>query len=700
LRSRRALGHAPAESSRSIAGHDEGGTPLSRESGRLINRELSWLDFDRRVLSLAEDSTRPLLERAKFLAIFSRNLDEFFQVRVSGLQDAEVLMPGGLSPDGLTPSQQLLAIRERVLDLGADAQSIWSTELRPALCTTGIEILPFDELDAEERQEMTKRFRERIQPVLVPFAIDSSHPFPYVSGLSLNVGALVRRRGGGPERFARVKVPPLLDRWWDTGSGRFVAVEELVEAHLDLLFPNDEILQQGHFRVTRDADLELASQNSNDLAESVEAGLRRRQRGSDAVRLEADAVLGPRIRRILVEQLELKEDEVYDVDGLLDLGGLIQLYRLERPELKDVKWTPRPMPALAEASNGDLFKALREAPRLVHHPYESFESSVERFLRAASEDEHVHVIMVSIYRTGGEESGIVRALESAAARGKQVVVLVELKARFDEASNLERARALERAGAHVVYGLAGLKTHAKIALVVRQEQSGFRRYCHVGTGNYNPDTARLYEDLGLLSADPALTLDVAELFHRLTSSSAGRRYTRLLVAPEALRDAILERIAAEAAAPDGRIVMKLNNLADQAIIEALYAASRAGVEIDLIVRSICCLRPGVAGMSPTIRVRSILGRFLEHSRILRFGSEARGVEVFIGSADLMPRNLDLRVEALVPVEDPGLQARLESILHLLLHPEAQAWSLGPDGVWSPGGGELDVQAVLQEGALA
>jgi polyphosphate kinase len=666
------------------------------DTGRLINRELSWLDFDRRVLSLAEDPARPLLERAKFLAIFSRNLDEFFQVRVSGLQDAEVLAPGSLSPDGLTPTQQLAAIRERVLELGAGAQAIWSTQLRPALSEAGIEIVPFDQLESEERKEMTRRFRERIQPVLVPFAIDPSHPFPYVSNLSLNVGALVRRAGGGPERFARVKVPPLLDRWWATGSGRLVAVEELVEAHLDLLFPNDEILQQGHFRVTRDADLELVAEERGNLAATVEAGLRRRHRGSDAVRLEADAVLGPRIRRILVEQLGLQEEEVYDVDGLLDPGGLLQLHRLDRPELKDAAWAPRPLKGFSDGAGSGPFAALREAPRLVHHPYESFESSVEAFLRAAADDEHVHVIMVSIYRTGGEESGIVRALESAAVRGKQVVVLVELKARFDEASNLERARALERAGAHVVYGLAGLKTHAKLALVVREEHGTFRRYCHVGTGNYNPDTARLYEDLGLLSADPALTEDVAELFHRLTSSSAGRRYEKLLVAPEALRDAILERIAAEAAAPDGRIVMKLNNLSDPAIIEALYAASVAGVEIDLIVRSVCCLRPGVAWMSPTIRVRSILGRFLEHSRILRFGSDTRGAEYFIGSADLMPRNLDLRVEALVPVDEPAPRARLESLLALLLRPEAQAWSLGADGTWKHSGGTLDVQEALQE----
>ncbi len=669
------------------------------QPGRLNNREASWLEFDRRVLSLAEDPARPLLERAKFLAIFSRNLDEFFQVRVSGLQDADALSPRSLSPDGLTPGEQLTAIRERVLELNADAQSIWSTQLRPALQEAGIEFVSFGDLEAAERHQMTQRFRERIQPVLIPFAIDPSHPFPYVSNLSLNVGALVRRTGGGPERFARVKVPPLLDRWWPTASGRLVAVEELVEAHLSLLFPNDEVLQQGHFRVTRDADLELAAEERGDLAARVEAGLRRRHRGSDAVRLEADAVLGPRIRRILVEQLDLQKDEVYDVEGLLDPGGLLQLYRIDRPDLKDPKWTPRSLPDFAGKSSSELFAALRESPRLVHHPYESFESSVEGFLRAAAEDEDVHVIMVSIYRTGGEESGIVRALESAAARGKQVVVLVELKARFDEASNLERARALERAGAHVVYGLAGLKTHAKVALVVRQEKGFFRRYCHVGTGNYNPDTARLYEDLGLLSADSAITRDVAELFHRMTSGSAGRRYERLLVAPESLRDAILERIAAEAAQPDGRIVMKLNNLSDPLIIEALYEASCAGVEIDLIVRSICCLRPGVAGMSPTIRVRSILGRFLEHSRILRFGTEARGAEYFIGSADLMPRNLDVRVEALVPVEDPRLRARLDSILDLLLHPDAQAWTLGADGAWKYGGGSVDVQGVLQQRVL-
>jgi len=671
-----------------------------QDAARLFNRELSWLEFDRRVLALAEDPARPLLERAKFLGIFSRNLDEFFQVRVSGLQDTVAAAPDSRSSDGLSAAEQLTAIRERVLEHSAEAQTVWSSQLRPALREAGIEIVAFEKLEGDERKEMTRRFRERIQPVLVPFAIDPSHPFPYVSNVSLNVGALLRNAAGGPERFARVKVPPMLDRWWTTGGGRLVAVEDLVEAHLSLLFPNDEILQHGHFRVTRDADLELVAEERGDLAKSVEAGLRRRQRGSDAVRLEADSVLGTRIRQILVAQLGLVAEEVYDVDGLLDLGGLLQLQRLDRPDLKDVPWTPRPLARFAETAESDPFAALRKAPRLVHHPYESFESSVEAFLQAAAKDPRTHVVMTSIYRTGGEESGIVRALASAAARGKQVVVLVELQARFDEASNLERARSLARAGAHVVYGLSGLKTHAKLALVVREEGGVFRRYCHVGTGNYNAETARIYEDLGLLSADPVVTRDVAELFHRLTSGSSGRRYERLLVAPESLRESILERIAAEATASDGRIVMKLNSLSDPAIIEALYAASCAGVEIDLIVRGICCLRPGVAGMSPTIRVRSILGRFLEHSRIFRFGSDARGPEYFIGSADMMPRNLDLRVEALVPVEPPALRERLESILALLLDEDAQAWSLGPDGAWKPTGGSLDVQVALQARARA
>jgi polyphosphate kinase len=671
-------------------------------AGHLLNRELSWLEFDRRVLALAEEADRPLLERVKFLAIFSRNLDEFFQVRVSGLQDAVAADGASRSPDGRSAAEQLALIRKQVEALTKLAQDIWSAQLLPMLRDAGIEIVSYAALTGEEREHLASSFRERIEPVLVPLSVDPSHPFPYISNLSLSVGALVRPRDGGVERFARVKVPPLLDRWWSSGSSRWLAVEELVEAHLPALFPDDEVLQRGHFRVTRDADLELATRERSDLVANIEAGLRRRRRGSDAVRLEADAELGPRIRRLLVRELGLEEDEVYDVTGLLDLGGLWGLYRLERPDLKDPPWTPRPVPGLSDLRDRPerFFAAIRERPRLVHHPYESFEGSVEGLLRAAAEDPRVHVIMATLYRTGGPESGIVRALEFAASEGKQVAVLVELQARFDEESNLERAKALERAGAHIVYGVAGLKTHAKLALVVREERGEFRRYCHVGTGNYNPDTARLYEDLGLFTSDEGITRDVAELLQRLTSSSAARSYRRLLVAPESLRSELVARIEREAAAPGGRIAFKLNNLSDPAVIEALYAASAAGTEIDLIVRGICCLRPGCEGLSERIRVRSVLGRFLEHSRIFRFGSPEGGAEYWIGSADLMPRNLDLRVETLAPVDDPELQQRLESILALHLRPDVRAWELTPDGSWKRAGGGVDVQEELLRRAAA
>ena len=669
---------------------------MPARSERFLNRELSWLEFNGRVLALATDEARPLLERAKFLAIFSNNLDEFFQVRVADLQDQVATRQVVESPDGLTAAEQLALVRPRVVELSALAQETFTQRLRPALAEAGIGLMAWDALRPEERDQLSARFAERIQPILIPLAMDPAHPFPYVSGLSLSVGAFVRRRGGGPERFARVKVPPFLPRWWPVGGERFVAVEDLVQAHLQELFPEDDILEQGHFRVTRDADLGLEDRDGN-LADNIEAGLRRRQRGSDAVRLEADAELSARIRALLVRELRLEPDEVFDFAGMLDLGGLWEIYRLDRPDLKDPPWTPRPVDAIAPrgGGGGELFFALREREILVHHPYESFEGSVERFLRAAAEDPAVRVIMSTIYRTGGPESGIVRALEGAASRGKQVVVLVELKARFDEAANLDRARALERAGAHVVYGLVGLKTHAKLALVVREEGEFLRRYCHVGTGNYNPVTARLYEDVGLLSSDESITHDVAELFHRLTSGSGARDYDRLQVAPETLRDGLCARIAREAR-PGGRIAIKVNSLSDAAIIEALYAASSAGAEIDLIVRGICCLRPGVEGMSERIRVRSIVGRFLEHSRIFRFGTAERGLEYWIGSADLMSRNLDARVEALVPVDAPALQRRLERILATHLDPDARAWELAPDGSWKRAGGSLDSQLRLSE----
>ena len=667
---------------------------------RFLNRELSWLEFDRRVLALARDPERPLLERVKFLAIFFRNLDEFFQVRVADLQDqvAAGLSP---SPDGRSPADQLSRIRELTIELSAQAHAVFRQELLPALAEAGIELASWSELDRPARALASEEYEAHIHPVLVPLAVDPAHPFPYVSGLSLSIGVILRRPDG-EERFARVKVPPFVPRWLALGDGRYVPVEEVVLAHLSGLFPEDTVLESGVFRVTRDADLELRVRNSSgDLARDIEEGLQRRVRGSDAVRLEASATLGPRVRERLVEELELEDAEVYESPGLLDLGRLFELCDLDRPDLKEDTWAPRPVPGLPSSASGTdaFFAALRQRDFLVHHPYESFEGSVEGFLLAAAADPDVRVIMSTIYRTGGPESGIVRALEAAAAQGKQVVVLVELKARFDEAANLERARGLERAGAHVVYGLVGLKTHAKVALVVRQEGALLRRYCHVGTGNYNPVTAKLYEDMGLLTSSATVTRDVAQLFQRLTSGSGSRSYERMLVAPESLRSGLLERIA-DQAHEGGRIVIKLNSLSDPELIDALYAASRDGAQIDLVVRGICNLRPGVEGLSERIRVRSILGRFLEHSRIFRFGTPGRDAEHWIGSADMLPRNLDLRVEALVAVDDSVLRRRLDEILALYLDPDLRFWELAPDGSWKFSRGALDIQHEFMSRAQA
>ena len=672
---------------------------MNESSERFLNRELSWLEFDRRVLELARDVGRPALERAKFLAIFSRNLDEFFQVRVSGLQDMVAEGAEGTSPDGRTAAAALAAIRERVVELNAAAFETFEREILPALDEVGIQITRWHELSAEEREATLAPFDEQIQPVLIPLGVDPAHPFPFVSGLSLSVGVFVRRHSGGPQRLARVKVPSFLPRWWEVSPGRYAPVEDLIRGHLGLLFPEDEVAGAGYFRVTRDADLDLEDRGAGDLRKAVEAGLYRRRRASDAVRLEVSSDLDEKVRNLLVQELKLETDEVYEQPGLLDLGALMELYARGPAELKEAPWTPAEVfRGLGETERGGerLFRTLRERDVLVHHPYESFESSVGAFLTAAAVDPAVRVIMSTIYRTGGSESSIVQALQGAASRGKQIVVLVELQARFDEAANLERAQAMERAGAHVVYGVIGLKTHAKLAFVVREEGGGLRRYCHVGTGNYNPVTARLYEDLGLLTSREDITRDVAEIFQRLTSGSGSRNYERLLVAPENLRAGIIERIEAEAARGEGgRIVIKANGLSDPDIIDALYTASQAGTRVDLIARGICCLRPGVKGLSENIRVRSVLGRYLEHSRIFRFGPSDDGGELWIGSADLMQRNLDQRVEAVVPVDDPELRSRLDRLLEIYLDPDAMVWTLHPDATWKRSG-HVDVQAKIRE----
>jgi polyphosphate kinase len=650
------------------------------DPSRFLNRELSQLEWNRRVLALARDPRLPVLERVKFLAISSQNLDQLYQVRMAGLQAQVDARVGTVSPDGRSPQQQLGLLRAQIDELVRGAEELFGKEIVPALAEAGIRFCDWKELDERDRIQLTRVFEEQIFPVLTPLLVDPAHPFPYISNLSLNLAVIVRDLRSGAQHFARVKVPSNLPRFLVPPDGDcFVPIEQVIEAQLSALFPGTEVVAHYAFRVTRDANLAL-EEGAEDLLEAIESGLRRRQRMNAVARLELEAAMSREVRELLVEELE--PDEVHPVHGPLDLGGLWALCALERPDLKPEPWVPVTPPAFSAPEGGecDLFAALREGDVLVHHPYESFGASFERFLAQAADDEAVLAIKLALYRTSEQRNSIVRSLIRAAESDKQVVVLVELKARFDEETNIDWARTLERAGIHVVYGLVGLKTHAKVALVVRQEEGGLRRYCHVGTGNYHPETARHYEDLGLFSASPELGADLTELFNHLTGFSRPRRYRQLLVAPESLRPALLERIRREG--PGGRIAMKLNGLADPELIDALYEASGRGVEIDLIVRSICCLRPGVPGLSERIRVRSIAGRFLEHSRIYRFGSPERGAEYWIGSADLMPRNLDQRVEALVRVEDPALQRRLEEILAVCLADDALAFELGPDGSWT------------------
>ena len=651
---------------------------------RLLNRELSWLEFNARVLALAEDEDRPVLERAKFLAIFSTNLDEFVQVRVSGLQEQVAAGARGRTPDGMNPLDQLRAIRLRTDELMSRQASAFTKGIGPALADVGIVFSGWDELDDDDRVYLVDVFDNQIFPVLTPLAVDPAHPFPYISNLSLNLAVLVRDPENGEQRFARVKVPQLLPRFIVMPDGeRFVSLEQVIAAHLQRLFPGMDILANHPFRVTRDADFELEDEDA-DLIEAIESALTLRKRSGHVVRLEVEASITEEVLDLLCRELELSHQDAVVVDGPLDLSGLWTLYALDRPELKDEPWHPQTQPNLGRTDPpADLFRILRGGDILVHHPYDSFVTSVEAFIDQASRDPHVLTIKQTLYRTAGPESAIVASLVRAADSGKQVVALVELKARFDEQSNVERARELEEAGVHVVYGLVGLKTHTKLVLVVRQESDGIRRYCHIGTGNYNPATANLYEDVGLLTIDPELGSDLTELFNHLTGYSRQGNYRKLLVAPVTLRPGLVARIKAEAAKGQaGRIVFKMNSLVDPEVIEALYEASNAGVSIDLIVRGICCLRPGVPGMSTNIRVRSIIGRFLEHSRIYRFGADATSAEFLIGSADLMPRNLDRRVEAVAPVTSPPLIARLDEILTINLADDVLAWELHADGVWS------------------
>ncbi len=668
---------------------------------RFSNRELSWLDFGNRLLDLAADPNTALLERAKFLAIFSEGLDEFFQVRVAGLKDQ---VDAGLrtrSADGLRPSEALRAIGDKVRELVARQSDIFVDHIRPELSAAGVRLAAWSSLDDDDRDYLVDVFQRQIFPVLTPLSVDPGHPFPYISNLSLNLIVRVGDPVTGEERVARVKVPPLLPRFVVMPDGeRFVALEQIIAAHLATLFPDMVIGEHNAFRVTRNADLALEEDEADDLLAAVEMELRRRRFGR-AVRLEVASDTSTDMRDMLVRELDLGPDDLYETAAPLDLGGLWAVHALDRPDLHEEAWTPMTPPRLANAGNepADLFAVLRERDVLVHHPYDSFTTSVEAFISQAAADDDVLAIKQTLYRTSGD-SPIVASLIHAAETGKQVAAVVELKARFDEQANILWARALEEAGVHVVYGVVGLKTHSKAALVVRREEDGIRRYCHLGTGNYNPRTARQYEDLGLLSADPELGADVGDLFNFLTGYSRNVRYRKLVVAPVGLRHNVIERIEEEASAgPEGRITIKVNGLTDPDVIDALYRASSAGVPIDLVVRGVCCLRPGVPGLSETIKVRSIVGRFLEHSRIYRFGGTAvRPLTLMLGSPDLMERNLDRRIELLFPVTDVELQARVLEVLELNLADDTNSWRLGPDGTWArvPNVTDQSAQRRLQE----
>ncbi|GLW07281.1 polyphosphate kinase [Microtetraspora sp. NBRC 13810] len=657
-------------------GHDN--LPLPQE--RFLNREESWLHFNQRVLEMAEDPSIPLLERVRFLAIFASNLDEFFRVRVAGLKRR---MATGLllrTKSGLKPGEELVRIGTLADELAQRHTACFHHEICPRLADEGIEIVRWDDLSKEERTEMRKLFRERIRPVLTPLAVDPAHPFPYISGLSLNLAVIVRNPATGHTVFARVKVPSQLPRFVTASKARFVPLEDVIAAHLGQLFKGMEILQHHVFRVTRNEDLDVDEDVTENLMQALERELLKRRFGPP-VRLEVEESITPEVLDLLVAELDVAPHEISRLRGPLDLTGLHTIADLDRSEL-----SYRPfVPAEAVHAEDDLFSVLRERDVLLHHPYDSFSTSVQRFIEDAAADPNVLAIKQTLYRTSGE-SPIVDALIDAAEAGKQVVVVVEIKARFDEHANISWARKLERAGCHVVYGVVGLKTHCKLALVVRQEASGeLRRYCHIGTGNYNPKTARLYEDIGLLTADPLVGEDVTDLFIHLTGYSNHSAYRRLLVAPHSMRGGLVARIereiAHQQAGRTARIRIKTNSLVDEATIDALYRASRAGVPVDLWVRGICALRPGIPGLSENIRVRSVLGRFLEHSRLYEFGS-GRRPEIWIGSADLMRRNLDRRVEALVRVTSPQHRAYLSDLLDLVMAETTSTWWLGSDGTWT------------------
>ena len=659
-----------------------GKTDTAARTDRLLNRELSWLDFNARVLELAADPSVPLLERVKFCSIFSSNLDELFMVRVAGLMGQEAAGIAVRSADGRTPSMSLAEIRERVLELTARQSRLWSRELVPALAEEGIVVTQLDDCSDKELAELEKRFDREVYPVLTPLAVGPGQPFPYLSGLSLSLAILVRDPETGEERFARVKVPEGLPRFLEVGKRRaFVPLEGLIAHFLARLFPQMEVVERAVFRVTRDADFEV-SDEADDLLEAVALELQRRRFGG-VVRLEVSSSISTRMLARLVAGLGMGEKQVYPVRGLLDLAEVDQLAALDRPDLKHEPWVPQtPARVGSVAGVDELFADIRRADLLVHHPYDSFVTTFERFVRESARDPAVLALKTTVYRTS-DDSPLVPALIEVAEDGRQSVCLVELKARFDEHRNIEWSRALERAGVHVVYGFPNLKIHAKTTLVVRREGDELRRYVHVGTGNYHTLTARQYEDFGLFTADEDIAADVANLFNYVTGFGRPQRFRKILVAPFNLRRRLVEEIRgvtrAAQAGETALIRLKTNALTDEGLVEELYAASQAGAEIDIVARSICTLRPGVRGLSETIRVRSVLGRFLEHSRLFIFTAGERATTL-LGSADLMTRNLEHRIEILAPVEDPRVQAQLSAAFDVLLADDT-AWTLGTDGGW-------------------
>ncbi|MGN6751061.1 MAG: RNA degradosome polyphosphate kinase [Intrasporangium sp.] len=686
---------------------------------RYLERELSWLQFNERVLQLAMDPRVPLLERARFLAIFSNNLDEYFMVRVAGLKRRIATGLAVRTAAGLEPRELLDRIARLAHELMNQQGEVFQHDVRPALEAEGIVIIRWDELDDDAREPLHWFFADRVFPVLTPLAVDPAHPFPYISGLSLNLAVLLENPKTGVEHFARLKVPPNLPRFIEIADAtdaeeeqpkRFVPLEDVIAAHLDQLFPGMTVREHFTFRVTRNEDVEVEEDDVENLLTALEKELTRRRFGPP-IRLEVDEDMDPRVLDMLADELQISERELYRLPTPLDLTGLSALTDVDRSDLEYPKFVPRTHPDFAPTESsqpGDILGAIRHKDVLVQHPYDSFSTSVQAFIEQAADDPDVLAIKQTLYRTSGD-SPIVDALIDAAEAGKQVLAIVEIKARFDEVNNISWARKLEQAGVHVVYGVVGLKTHAKLCLVVRQEPEGLVRYCHIGTGNYNPKTARVYEDFGLFTCDPQVGEDMSRLFNQLSGFAPRSKFKRFLVAPRTVRSGLIDLIEDEVALhegrgkgePAGRIAIKVNSMVDEAIIDALYRASQAGVRVDIWVRGICALRPGVPGLSETIRVRSVLGRFLEHSRVFWF-DHGGDPQVYIGSADMMHRNLDRRVETLVRITDPGHLAELDQLFALGFAESSSRWDLGPDGRWvrravdDDGAPLVDIQAKLNE----